>query len=60
MLPATMRGTINWKGPNQVRELNVDRLKLPIISRTEKGVPQTGKSVLLRLVDQRTLFPEGY
>lgn len=55
MLPATMRGEINWNSPNQVRELLFDRLKLPIISRTEKGVPQTGKSVLLRLVDQHPI-----
>ena len=36
MLPATMRGEINWNSPNQVRELLFDKLKLPIISRTEK------------------------
>lgn len=54
-LPASVDWDVNWNSPQQVADILFNHLKLPIIGKTETGQPQTGKSTLLRLVDQHPL-----
>lgn len=64
----------NWGSPPQVADLLYNRLKLPVVERTEKGNPSVSESVLMRtdhplaraLIEfrgakqQRSFFIEGW
>src|SRR5574343_90878 len=54
-LPNSYGGMINLNSPTQLSKLLFDDLGLPIIEKTPKGDPSTGKSTLLRLVDYHEL-----
>lgn len=55
LLPKKWQGVINLNSSQQLGELLFDDLGLPVIAKTNKGVPSTGKSALLRLVDLHPL-----
>lgn len=55
VLPRSVDWDVNWNSPQQVAKVMYDHCKLPILEKTETGQPATGKSVLLRLVDQHPL-----
>jgi DNA polymerase-1 len=40
---------INWNSPQQVAKLLFEKLKLPVIERTETGAPSTGENTLIAL-----------
>ena len=55
VLPMKWKGIINLNSTKQLGELLFTDLGLPIIEKTPKGEPSTGKSTLLRLVDYHEL-----
>ncbi len=45
----------NLNSPKQIGEVFFDRLQLPVISKTKKGVPSTAESVLQKLAEEHEL-----
>lgn len=48
---------INWNSTKQLQEYLFDELKLPIISRTDKGAPSTGVAELKELQNHHPVIP---
>ncbi len=56
---AQQEGTINFASPAQLGKLLYDKMKFPVISRTDKGAPSTDAETLEGLLDIPNL-PEGH
>lgn len=47
-----VKKAINWNSPDQVAAVLFDKLKLPVIEKTEGGKPSTGEATLVALKDK--------